>query len=94
MYTGQTGALWVGDPSVAALAAQALRSRDGWVYELDDLGALPNHAQLVCVPLGTGDGSYHSPVSFMHSLRRLTARQGNLELGRKGSSGSTRATNM
>lgn len=80
----RTGPLWLREPQVADLVAKALHHRDGRVYELEAFCIMPNHVHLVFAPLPNGDGTYHALSAIMHSLKRYTARQANLLLGRRG----------
>lgn len=79
-----TGPLWLRDPQVADLVARALHHRDGRVYQLEAFCIMPNHVHVVFAPLPRDDGTYHALSVIMHSLKRHTARQANLLLGRRG----------
>lgn len=79
----QSGPFWLRDPRIAELVAESLHHRDGRVYDLDAFCIMPNHAHLVYTPLPKTDGSYHAMSAIMHSLKRYTARQANLSLGRE-----------
>ena len=72
------------DARIAELVAESLHYRDGQVYRLVAFCIMPNHLHLVIVPLPTEDGAFHSLSAIMHSLKRYTARQANLLLGREG----------
>ena len=81
----QSGPLWLRDPLIADLVSESLRYRDGRVYDLDTFCIMPNHIHVVYTPLPKADGTYHAMSAIMHSLKRYTARQANLLLGREGS---------
>ena len=78
------GEKYLSNPQIAELVAESLRYRDGKVYDLDAFCIMPNHAHLVCKPLEENKGKYFSISKIMHSLKRHTARQSNLILGREG----------
>jgi putative transposase len=77
--------LWLRDPRIAGLVSESLHHRDSQVYDLDAFCIMPNHVHLVYTPLPKADGTYHAMSAIMHSLKRYTARQANLLLGREGS---------
>jgi putative transposase len=83
--TAQSGPLWLRDPRIAGLVSESLHHRDSQVYDLDAFCIMPNHVHLVYTPLPKADGTYHAMSAIMHSLKRYTARQANLLLGREGS---------
>ena len=84
LYLDKQGPFWLGDARIAELVAGCLHHRDGQVYRLVAFCIMPNHLHLVIVPLPTEDGAFHSLSAIMHSLKRYTARQANLLLGREG----------
>ena len=81
----QSGPFWLRDPQIADLVAESLHYRDGLVYDLGAFCIMPNHVHVVYTPLPETDGTYHPVSAIMHSLKRYTARQSNLLLGREGS---------
>jgi len=83
--TAQNGPFWLRDPRIANLVAESLHHRDGQVYDLDAFCIMPNHVHVVFTPLPKADGTYHAMSAIMHSLKRYTAREANLVLGRSGS---------
>jgi REP element-mobilizing transposase RayT len=83
--TAQNGPFWLRDPRIADLVTESLHHRDGRVYDLDAFCIMPNHVHLVYTPLPKADSTYHAMSAIMHSLKRYTARQANLLLGREGS---------
>jgi putative transposase len=84
LHLTKQGPFWLSDPRVAQLVADSLRYRSGQVYRLVAFCIMPNHLHLVIVPLPKEDGRFHSLTEIMHSLKRYTARQANLLLGREG----------
>jgi REP element-mobilizing transposase RayT len=80
----QSGPFWLRDPQIADLVAESLHHRDGRVYDLDAFCIMLNHVHVVYTPLLKPDGTYHAMSAIMHSLKRYTARQANLLLGREG----------
>jgi putative transposase len=83
--TARCGPFWLREPHVADLVAESLRYRDGHVYDLGAFCIMPNHVHVVYTPLPKPDGTYYAMSAIMHSLKRYTARQANIYLGRKGS---------
>ncbi len=75
---------WLDDPRIAQMVVDSLHYRHGRVYDLHAFCIMPNHSHVVFTPLATEDGVFHSLASIMHSLKRHTARQANLILGRTG----------
>jgi REP element-mobilizing transposase RayT len=75
---------WLRDPRVADLVAESLHYRDGQIYGLNAFCIMPNHVHVVYAPLPKANGDYHAMSAIMHSLKRYTARQANLLLGREG----------
>ena len=84
LHSSRSGPTWLREPAIAKVMADALIERDGKVYELHACCIMPNHVHVVFAPLAKPDGAYHSLVSIMHSLKRYTAREANLLLGREG----------
>ncbi len=84
LHLDKQGPRWLGDARIAELVAGSLHHRDGQVYRLVAFCIMPNHLHWVIVPLPTEDGVFHSLPAIMHSLKRYTARQANLLLGREG----------
>ena len=94
------GPHWLANPEIAAIVAEALHYRDSRLYHLLAFCIMPNHVHLVCTPLPVGrTGSpandaaartaspayeAHSLSSVLQSLKRHTARQANVKLGRRG----------
>jgi len=72
------------DPRIAQLVADSLHYQHGRVYHQDAFCIMPNHGHAVFTPLAKEDGTCHSLAAIMHSLKRHTARQANLILGREG----------
>lgn len=78
------GPRWLEDPRIAQLLVESLHYRHGRVYDLHAFCIMPNHGHAVFTPLAKQDGSFYSLAAIMHSLKRYTARQANLILGRTG----------
>ncbi|MFO7584134.1 MAG: transposase [Anaerolineales bacterium] len=79
-----TGPRHLANPQIADMLSESIRYRDGKVYELESFCIMPNHGHLVFKPLESVGGKFHSLSTIMHSLKRHTARQANLLLGREG----------
>ncbi len=84
LHSQSVGPFWFGDPRVADMVADSLHFRDGKVYTLDAFSIMSNHAHIVITPLAKSDGTFHALPAIMHSLKRHTAYQANLLLGREG----------
>jgi len=84
LHVTKQGPFWLSDPRVAELVAESLHHRDGRIYRLAAFCVMPNHLHLVITPSPKEDGVLHSLPAIMHSLKRYTARQANLLLGREG----------
>lgn len=84
LHMTQDGPFWLQEPQVAAMVAESLHYRSDRVYDLDAFCIMPNHVHVVFTPLLKADGTYHAMSAIMHSLKRYTARQANLMLGRGG----------
>ena len=80
----RSGSLWLSDAQVGDLVAEALHYRDGRAYGLQAFCIMPNHVHTVFTPLPEGADSYYAVSTVMHSLKRYTARQANVLLGRRG----------
>ena len=83
--SSSTGIMYLSNVQVAKLVADSLHFRDGKVYELIAYCIMPNHIHIVFMPLEESKGKYYSLSKIMHSLKRHTAREANLILGRAGS---------
>ena len=64
---------------------EAIHYRDMKVYDLISFCIMPNHVHLLCTPLVKEKDRFYSLTEILHSLKRHTARQSNLILGRSGS---------
>ena len=78
------GIKYLANAQVAKLVADSLHFRDSKVYELIAYCIMPNHEHIVFTPLEESKGKYHSLSKIMHSLKRHTAYEANLILGREG----------
>ncbi len=79
-----SGPTWLQDERLAGFVADALRFRDGRVYDLLAYCIMPNHVHVVCSPLRKADGSYHAIPAILHSLKSYTAGFANRLLNRHG----------
>jgi REP element-mobilizing transposase RayT len=85
------GPRWLSQPEVAGIVKEALHYRDGKVFDLHAYCIMANHVHAVFEPLRKSDwqsdlpgSEYHSDLrKIMLSLKRHTARQANLVLGRE-----------
>ncbi len=84
LNTAQSGPFWLHDPRIADLMAKSLHHRDRKVYDIVAYCIMPNHIHTVYTPLLKDNGAYHAMSAIMHSLKRYTARESNLLLGREG----------
>jgi len=69
---------------IADLVAESIHYRDGKVFELVAFCIMPNHVHLVFTPLEKAEDVFYSLTEILQSLKRHTARQSNLILGRSG----------
>ena len=88
----QHGPCWLAQPEIAGIVKEALHYRDGKVFDLHAFCIMSNHVHVVFEPLSKSEwysdlalSEYHSDLpAIMQSLKRHTARQANLILGREG----------
>jgi REP element-mobilizing transposase RayT len=93
------GPRWLSQPEIAVIVKEAMHYRDGKVFDLHTFCIMANHVHVIFEPLSKSDwqsdllGSEyptgvlrdHSDLhKIMQSLKRHTARQANLVLGREG----------
>jgi putative transposase len=78
------GEKYLSNSKIADLIAESLHYRDGKVYDLESFCIMPNHVHLVSAPLEEVNGKFYSLSKIMHSLKRYTAYESNLILGRTG----------
>jgi putative transposase len=69
---------------IADLVAESIHYRDGNIYDLVAFCIMPNHVHLVFMPLEKAKDVFYSLSEILQSLKRHTARQSNLILGRSG----------
>jgi putative transposase len=69
---------------IADMVAESIKFRHGKTYDLSAFSIMPNHIHLVCTPLEKSKDVLYSLTEILHSLKRHTARQANLLLGRTG----------
>jgi len=80
-----TGVKHLADARIADMLADSLHFRDGKVFELIAFCIMPNHVHIVFIPLKESKDKYFALSKIMHSLKRHTAHEANLILGRSGS---------
>lgn len=78
------GEVHLENEKISDLLVEAIHYRDGKVYDLIAFCIMPNHAHLVCTPLKIENDTFYSLTEILHSLKRHTARQSNLILGKSG----------
>lgn len=84
LHSRSVGPFWLSEVAVGDMVAESLRFRDGRVCRLEAFSIMPNHVHLVLTPLQKADGEFHALPTILHSLKRHTAYQANLLLGRRG----------
>jgi REP element-mobilizing transposase RayT len=98
LHAESSGPIWLKEPKVAEIVAEALHHRDGKEFRLNAFCIMSNHVHAVFRPLLNGrsltEVTGSSPLriesaeppmdAIMRSLKRHTARQANLWLGREG----------
>ncbi|TAK53251.1 MAG: hypothetical protein EPO24_14675 [Bacteroidetes bacterium] len=85
--SGKTGPLWLGNSSVADLVAEAIRYRDGKMYDLIAYCIMPNHVHLVfsLLPSVVRPGwSHYVVTNILENLKWYTALKSNQILNRSG----------
>ncbi len=78
------GESFLGNEQVARMVSESIKFRDGKIYNLVCFSIMPTHAHLICTPLEKSAGVFYGLTEILHSLKRHTARQANLLLGRTG----------
>jgi putative transposase len=85
------GPRWLSQPEIAGIVKEALHYRDGKVFDLYAYCIMSNHVHVVFEPLSRSechsDLQHSNPMplnKIMQSLKRHTARQANIILGREG----------
>jgi len=87
------GPRWLSQPEIAEVVREAMHYRDGKVFDLHAFCVMSNHVHTIFEPLRKSEwhsdlpheSEYHSDLhKIMQSLKRHTARQANLILGREG----------
>jgi len=83
------GPRWLSQPEIANIVKEALHYRDGKVFDLHAYCIMSNHVHVVFEPLRTSDWQsdiqHSQPLNkILQSLKRHTARQANMILGREG----------
>jgi putative transposase len=82
--TATNGPFWLHDPRITQLVADSLHYLDNRQYALNTFSIMSNHVHLIFTPLQKVGEKYYALQAIMHSLKRHTARKGNLVLGRTG----------
>jgi len=87
----ECGPRWLSQPEITDIVKEAMHYRDGKIVDLHAFCIMSNHVHTVFEPLGRAEcrsalrSEYHSDLpKIMQSLKRHTARQANLLLGREG----------
>jgi putative transposase len=83
----QSGPRWLSQPEIAGIVKDAFFHRDGNELDLYAFCIMSNHVHAVFEPLlvsRIANPTYTSLEKIMQSLKRHTARQANLILGRQG----------
>ena len=84
---GEFGPHWLSNPEIAGIVKEAFHFRDGKVFDLYAFCIMANHVHAVFEP-SRSDCQSDLPdlplQKIMQSLKRHTARQANLILGREG----------
>lgn len=78
------GEKFLQDEKVMAIVRDSLHRRDGQVYDLVAFCIMPNHVHAVFKPLENPKSDYYSLTEIFHSLKRNSAKQANIALGRTG----------
>jgi REP element-mobilizing transposase RayT len=83
----KTGPKWLGERTVASIVKEAIHHRDGRAFDLLAYCIMPNHVHMVAAVGRNVIPTYKHPPLYraLQSLKRYTARQCNLALGRQGS---------
>jgi putative transposase len=84
LHCSRSGPTYLREHTIAKLLCDSIQRRDGVVYDLIAYCIMPNHVHIVFTPLAKPDGTFYSLSSITHSLKRYTAQQANLLLGREG----------
>ena len=79
----ESGPTWLGETAVAQLVYDALRRRDGAVYDLLAFTIMPNHVHAVLTPCERNEGVV-ALQRILYDLKRPTAWDANSCLGRFG----------
>jgi putative transposase len=77
------GPRWLSQPEIADIVKEALQYRDGKVFDLHAFSSMSNHVHVV-FELPCRSEWYSDLHKIMQSLKRHTARQANIILGREG----------
>jgi REP element-mobilizing transposase RayT len=78
------GPLWLKEPEVARLVADAIHFRDGLRYDLVAYCIMPDHVHLVFSLEGRPESSTYGVARILENLKWYTALKCNQVLGRRG----------
>jgi putative transposase len=79
------GPRWLSQPEIADIVKEAMQYRNGKVFNLHAFCIMSNHVHAVIEPSKSDWQSDLLPLTkIMQSLKRHTARQANISLGRQG----------
>jgi REP element-mobilizing transposase RayT len=84
LHKYQCGDLWLKEDRIANIVAESLHWGDGREYNLRCFCIMSNHVHTALKPIQSVDGEPFSLSRIMHSIKRYTAQQANLVLGRIG----------
>jgi REP element-mobilizing transposase RayT len=77
------GPRWLAQPDIAEIVKDAMHYRDRNIFDLHAFCIMPNHVHVVIEPISKSGCQPELP-KILQSLKRHTARQANLILGREG----------
>jgi len=81
---GEYGPRWLSQPEIADIVKEAFHFRDGTVFDLYAFCIMSNHVHAVFESGGSDCQSDLPLYKILQSLKRHTARQANIILGRQG----------
>jgi REP element-mobilizing transposase RayT len=82
----KSGPRWISQPGIAEVVKEAMHYRDGKVFDLHAFCIMSNHVHAIFKLISMSDWQSDVPPlnKVMQSLKRHTARQANILLGREG----------
>ena len=84
LHTTKHGTFYLREDAVARIVSDSIRFHDREWFDIEAFFIMPNHVHLVCKPLEKVRDGFHSLTEILHSLKRHSAPQANLILGRTG----------